>query len=203
MQHGFIAIQQTCSTCHGQGQVISDPCRKCHGQGRVQQEKTLAVKIPAGVDNGDRVRLAGEGEAGGPGASPGDLYVQIRVREHPIFTRQENDLYTEVPVSFITATLGGEIIVPTLEGQVNLTIPAETQTGKLFRLRGKGVKVLRGGGVGDLLCRILVETPVHLNPRQKEILHEFEIELTKDGKNHSPKAQTWFDAVKRFFAQAK
>ena len=201
IQHGFIAIQQTCSACRGQGTVIKDPCVKCHGQGRVQERKTLSVKIPAGVDTGDRIRLSGEGEAGMHGAPAGDLFVQIHVTEHPIFQRQGSDLYTELPISFITATLGGEIKVPTLDGQVKLTITPETQNGRTFRLRGKGVKALRSGKVGDLLCKVMVETPVKLDAEQKAHLKQFDELLKKDGKNHSPKAQSWFDAVKRFFKE--
>ncbi len=149
MQHGFIAIQQTCSSCHGRGQVIKDPCMTCHGHGRVQERKTLSVKVPAGVDTGDRIRLAGEGEAGMYGAAAGDLYVQIRVKPHPIFQRHGNDLHAEVPISFVIAASGGEVEVPTLDGHVKLTIPPETQTGRAFRLRGKGVRALRSGAVGD------------------------------------------------------
>lgn len=201
MQHGFLAIQQTCPVCHGQGKIIKDPCRTCHAQGRVQERKTLSVKIPAGIDNGDRIRLTGEGEAGLFGAPAGDLYVQVRIKDHPVFTRQGAELHSDVPVSFVTAALGGEITVPTLDGQVVLKIPPETQTGKLFRLRGKGVKTLRGGDVGDLVCRVVVETPVKLNEEQKQTLRRFEELLSKDNKNHSPKACGWFDSVKQFFTK--
>jgi molecular chaperone DnaJ len=201
MQHGFLAVQQTCSACHGSGQVIKDPCATCRGQGRVQQAKKLSVKIPAGVDNGDRIRLSGEGEAGLHGAPPGDLYVQIRVKEHAIFHREGNDLYSEVPLSFTMAVLGGEIEIPTLEGSVKLTIPAETQSGSQFRLRGKGVKALRSGGTGDLICRVVVETPVKLSDEQKTLLRQFEESLKKDSKNHSPRSGNWFDSVKDFFKQ--
>ena len=165
--------------------------------------KTLSVKIPAGVDNGDRIRLSGEGEAGENGGPAGDLYVQVQVREHPIFARDGNDLLCEVPVSFTTAALGGELEVPTLDGRVKLKIPAESQSGKLFRLRGKGVKSVRGGQVGDLICRIVVETPVNLTSRQKELLREFEQSMEEDGKSHSPKHSSWLDGVKKFFEDMK
>ena len=199
MQQGFFTVQQTCPRCRGKGTLISDPCGTCHGQGRVEEEKTLSVKVPAGVDNGDRIRLSGEGEAG-PNAGPaGDLYVEISVQPHPIFQRDGADLACEVPVSFAIAALGGELEVPTLSGRVSLKIPAETQTGKVFRLRGKGVKPVRGGSVGDLLCRIEVETPVHLTREQKELLKKFEDSLQADGSKHSPRQSHWLDAIKRFF----
>ncbi|WP_114416717.1 molecular chaperone DnaJ [Marinospirillum perlucidum] len=201
MQQGFFAIQQTCPSCQGAGQVIKNPCKKCHGEGRVQNSKTLEVKIPAGVDTGDRIRLSGEGEAGRMGGPAGDLYVQVNVRPHPIFERDGANLYCEVPVSFVDATLGGELEVPTLDGRVKLKIPAETQTGKLFRLRGKGVKPVRGGPRGDLLCRVVLETPVNLTESQKDLLREFH-EGTKMEK-HSPKKTNWFDGVKKFFEDMK
>ncbi|MBQ4835048.1 MULTISPECIES: molecular chaperone DnaJ [Pseudoalteromonas] len=198
MRQGFFAVQQTCPTCQGTGQVISDPCDSCHGQGRVEKTKTLSVKIPAGVDTGDRIRLSGEGEAGMHGAPAGDLYVQVTVREHPIFVRDGNNLYCEVPISFTTAALGGEIEVPTLDGRANLKIPSESQTGKMFRMRGKGVKSVRSGSVGDLICKVVIETPVNLNERQKELLKELEESMSGDSKNR-PKAQGFFDGVKKFF----
>ena len=199
MQQGFFSIQQTCPRCHGNGKVISDPCRECNGQGWVREQKSLSAKIPAGVDKGDRIRLAGEGERGDRGGPPGDLYVEIVVREHPIFARDGNHLYCEVPISFTAATLGGELQVPTLDGQVNLKVPAETQTGKLFRLRGKGVRSIRGAGVGDLMCRVVVETPVHLNKKQKELLKTFDEAMRDSAKTHDPKATSWLDSVKNFF----
>ena len=199
MRQGFFAVQQACPTCHGRGKIIKDPCKKCHGEGRVEKSKTLSVKIPAGVDTGDRVRLTGEGEAGEFGAPPGDLYVQVSVREHNIFVRDGNNLYCEVPISFSKAALGGEIEVPTLDGKVNLKIPAESQTGRMFRLRGKGVKSVRSHAVGDLLCKVVMETPVKLNEKQKELLREFEATLTGESKKHSPKAEGFFDGVKKFF----
>ncbi len=202
MQQGFFAVQQTCPTCRGRGKVITDPCGSCHGQGRVQEEKTLSVKVPPGVDTGDRIRLAGEGESGPEGGPPGDLYVQIIVRDHEIFQRDGKHLYCEVPISFVDAALGGELEVPTLDGRVKLKVPAETQTGKLFRVRGKGVTPVRGGGTGDLLCRVVVETPVNLNARQKELLRELQTGL--EGSNdHSPRKTSWFESVKGFFDNFK
>jgi len=197
MQQGFFSVQQTCPNCRGRGTIISDPCKTCHGQGRVEETKTLSVKVPAGVDTGDRIRLSGEGEAGDAGGPPGDLYVQVHVREHPIFKREGADLYCEVPIDFVDAALGGELEVPTLDGRVKLKVPAETQTGKLFKLRGKGVTPVRGGGVGDLLCRVVVETPVNLTSKQKEMLRDFQASL-KGGK-YSPKQSSWLDGVKKFF----
>jgi molecular chaperone DnaJ len=202
MQQGFFSVQQTCPRCNGTGTIISDPCTDCHGLGRIKEQKTLSVKVPPGVDTGDRIRLANEGEAGENGGPPGDLYVQIQVKEHPIFKRDDANLYCEVPISFITAALGGELEVPTLDGRVNLKIPAETQTGKLFRMRGKGVKPVRGGGVGDLLCRVVVETPVKLNSKQKDLLREFESTM-KGNHRHSPQAHSWLDGVKNFFDSMK
>ncbi|GAB6261594.1 molecular chaperone DnaJ [Photobacterium sp. CCB-ST2H9] len=200
MRQGFFAVQQTCPHCHGRGQIITDPCGKCHGQGRVQETKTLSVKIPAGVDTGDRIRLTGEGEAGEFGAPAGDLYVQVHVQKHAIFERDGNNLYCEVPVSFTMAALGGEVEVPTLDGRVSLKVPSETQTGRMFRMRGKGVKSVRGGAVGDLICKLVVETPVNLSSRQKELLQEFEKTLTgSDAKKHKPRSEGFFDGVKKFF----
>lgn len=200
MRQGFFAVQQTCPHCHGRGKIISDPCGKCHGQGRVQETKTLSVKIPAGVDTGDRIRLTGEGEAGEFGAPAGDLYVQVHVQKHAIFERDGNNLYCEVPVSFTMAALGGEVEVPTLDGRVSLKVPTETQTGRMFRMRGKGVKSVRGGAVGDLICKLVVETPVNLSTRQKELLQEFENTLAgSDAKKHKPRSEGFFDGVKKFF----
>ncbi|HSN16830.1 MAG TPA: molecular chaperone DnaJ [Gammaproteobacteria bacterium] len=201
MQQGFFTVQQTCPRCRGKGSIISDPCNNCHGQGRVEKEKTLSVKIPAGVDNGDRIRLSGEGEAGPNGGPAGDLYVEINVEAHEIFSRDGADLSCEVPVCFATAALGGEIEVPTLEGSVTLKIPAETQTGKVFRLRGKGVKPVRGGATGDLLCRVEVEVPVHLSKEQKELLKKFDASVKAGGSKHSPRESSWLDTVKRFFQE--
>ena len=200
---GFFSVQQTCPQCYGSGTIIKDPCSSCHGQGRVKEHKTLSVKIPAGVDTGDRIRLANEGEAGENGGPPGDLYVQIKVKQHPIFTREDNDLYCEVPISFVTAALGGELDVPTLDGRVLLKIPEETQSGKVFRLRGKGVKSVHGGPVGDLFCKVSVETPVKLNRRQKELLEEFQRSMDENESKHSPRSRSWFDGVKKFFEDMK
>ena len=198
MQQGFFSVQQTCPRCHGSGKMITDPCDDCHGQGRVEEHKTLSVKVPAGVDTGDRIRLAGEGEAGAQGGPSGDLYVVVNVREHDIFQRDGRDLYCEVPISFADAALGGELEVPTLDGRVKLKIPEGTQTGKLFRLRGKGVTPVRGGTAGDLMCRVVVETPVKLDKRQRELLEEFRRSLQSDS-SHSPRASGWFEGMKRFF----
>ncbi|HTO20133.1 MAG TPA: molecular chaperone DnaJ [Pseudomonas sp.] len=198
MQQGFFSVQQTCPRCHGSGKMITDPCDDCHGQGRVEEHKTLSVKVPAGVDTGDRIRLAGEGEAGAQGGPSGDLYVVVNVREHDIFQRDGRDLYCEVPISFADAALGGELEVPTLDGRVKLKIPEGTQTGKLFRLRGKGVTPVRGGSAGDLMCRVVVETPVKLDKRQRELLEEFRRSLQSDS-SHSPRASGWFEGMKRFF----
>ena len=198
MQQGFFSVQQTCPRCQGAGKQIKDPCNTCHGSGNGKETKTLSVKVPAGVDDGDRIRLTGEGQAGTHGGPPGDLYVEMSIRPHKLFVREGRDLHCEIPINFIDAVLGGELEVPTLDGRVKLKIPAETQTGKLFRLRDKGVKPVRGGGTGDLLCRVVVETPVNLTKRQKEILDEFrEIQLG-EGKKQSPKTASWFDGVKSF-----
>jgi molecular chaperone DnaJ len=198
MQQGFFSVQQTCPRCHGSGKMIADPCTSCHGQGRVEEHKTLSVKVPAGVDTGDRIRLTGEGEAGSMGGPTGDLYVVVNVREHAIFQRDGKHLYCEVPISIVDAALGGELEVPTLDGRVKLKIPDGTQTGKMFRLRGKGVAPVRGGGPGDLMCKVAVETPVNLDKRQRELLEELRSSLLGNVSN-SPKASGWFEGVKRFF----
>ncbi len=199
VSQGFFSIQQTCPTCHGSGKYIPDPCRNCKGTGRVQNTKTLAVKIPAGVDEGDRIRLSGEGEPGVNGGPPGDLYVVIHIRAHSMFQRDGNDLHCEMPISITVAALGGEIEIPTLDGKARLSIPAETQSGQVFRLRSKGIKGVRSAITGDLMCHVLVETPVNLTSRQKELLKEFE-EISKgDVAKHNPKAKSWFDKVTEFF----
>ncbi len=204
MQQGFFTVQQACPTCRGSGQVIKNPCKKCNGAGRLQEEKTLSVKVPPGVDTGDRIRLSGEGEMGMDGGPAGDLYVQIAVREHSIFTRDGRNLYCEVPISIVDAALGGEMEVPTLDGRVKLKIPPETQTGKLFRLRNKGVSPVRGGPAGDLLCRVILETPVNLTKRQKELMEEFQETLDgNNGNNHGPRKTSWFEGVKSFFDEMK
>lgn len=199
MQQGFFTVQQTCPTCRGTGKQIKDPCGKCYGQGRVKDEKTLSAKIPAGVDTGDRIRLSGEGEAGQQGAPSGDLYIDIQVRRHAIFNRDGANLSCEVPISFVTACLGGEIEVPTLGGKATLKIPAETQTGQTFRLRGKGVKPVRGGAVGDLLCSVKIETPVKLTADQKALVEKLGESLLHGGTHHSPQESGWLDGVKNFF----
>jgi molecular chaperone DnaJ len=199
MQQGFFSIQQTCPACKGAGTTIGDPCDDCHGRGRVRKTRTLSVKVPAGVDDGDRIRLSGEGEAGRNGGPPGDLYVEIRVKPHKLFERDGADLSTEVPISFATATLGGEVDLPTLNGHVSLKIPAGTQSGKVFRLRGKGVTTVRDARQGDLFAKVAVETPVNLSAEQRDILQRFDESIHAGGEKHSPRAGGWLDTVKRFF----
>jgi len=199
MAQGFFSIQQACPTCRGTGQQIEQPCGTCQGRGRVQRTRTLAVKVPAGVDNGDRIRLSGEGEAGQNGGPPGDLYVEIHLKPHEIFERDGADLSCAIPVSFATAALGGSVQVPTLGGEVTLKIPPETQSGKVFRLRGKGVRPVRASGPGDLYCRVEVETPVNLNAEQKRRLEAFNEALLAGGDRHRPRSQSWLDGVRRFF----
>jgi molecular chaperone DnaJ len=203
IQQGFFSIQQTCPTCEGAGKVVTDRCQSCHGNGRVRDSKKLTVKIPAGIANGDRVRLHGEGEAGMHGGPAGDLYVQVSIKAHAIFERHDNDLHCEVPISFVTAALGGSIEVPTLDARVTLKIPAETQTGKVLRLRGKGIKSVHHHGTGDLLCKVVVETPVNLSKEQKECLTKFQEMLDVNKVEHSPKYSSWFDRVKKFFEDMK
>ncbi len=202
MQHGFFTVQQTCPTCQGKGKMIKDPCIQCHGRGRRKHQKKLSVKIPKGVDSGDRIRLAGEGEAGESGAGAGDLYIQIQVKSHPLFERDGKNLYTDVPISFVSAAIGGELEVPALSGRVKLKIPAETQTGKVFRVKGKGVPSVRGSDVGDLMVKVTVETPVNLTAKQKEWLTQFDKSMSVNNK-HTPKSSSWFDKVKKFFEEMK
>ena len=199
VQQGFFSIQQTCPACKGAGTVIADPCKTCSGRGRVAKTKKLSVKVPAGVDDGDRIRLAGEGEAGRNGGPPGDLYVEIRISPHKIFEREGPDLSCEVPVSIATAALGGDVEMPTLDGHVALKVPAGTQSGKVFRLRGKGVTTVREPHKGDLFVRVVVETPVNLTDEQQRLLKNFDELVTKGGDKHSPRAGGWLDTVKRFF----
>ena len=199
LNQGFFSVNQVCPRCKGRGQMIQTPCDTCHGQGRVRRSKSVNVKIPPGVDNGDRIRLAGEGEAGRNGGPAGDLYVEIHVHEHPIFERDGSHLSCEVPVSFATLVLGGELEVPTLDSHVTLKIPPETQSGRVFRMRDKGVQPVRGGPAGDLFCRVVVETPIRLSGEQKEALRKFDESLRRDRKQHSPRQQTWLDGVKQFF----
>ena len=199
VQQGFFSIQQTCPKCHGSGKIIPDPCRDCSGAGRVKKHKTLEVKIPAGIDEGMRLRHGGHGEPGVNGGPAGDLYVEIHIRKHAVFEREHDDLHCEMPISISTAALGGEIEIPTLEGMARLKIPPETQSGKVFRLRGKGIKNVRSQVHGDLLCHVLVETPVKLTERQKELLREFEEISSGNADRHNPKAQGWMDKVRDFF----
>src|ERR1700736_2594886 len=200
ISQGFFQLQQTCPRCRGNGTIIKNPCDTCLGQGRVRRTRKLSVKVPAGVDTGDRIRLAGEGEAGRNGGPPGDLYVEVHVREHPIFERDGEHLSCEVPVSFATAALGGTVAVPTLNGDVQLKIPAETQSGRVFRLRDKGVKPVRGGARGDLFCRVVIETPVHLSAEQRELVRRLEESLKAHGGKHAPRETGFLEGVKRFFA---
>jgi molecular chaperone DnaJ len=200
IQQGFFSIQQTCPACGGAGTVITDYCKKCRGTGRAEESKTLSVKIPAGVDNGDKIRLSGEGEAGFRGGKAGDLYVQVRVKEHAIFKRENSDLYCKIPISFALAAVGGEADVPTFSGPVKLKIPAETQTGKVFRLRGKGVTTIRKEGPGDLFCEVTIETPVNLNKEQKELLQKFDESVSSNNK-HNPLTQSWVQMVKNLFRE--
>ncbi len=197
MQQGFFSVQQSCPHCHGSGKVIDDPCTDCHGRGRKRENKTLEIKIPAGVNDGDRIRLSGEGEAGVNGGPSGDLYVQISLRQHELFTRDGDDLHCEIPITMTTATLGGDIDVPTLDGTASLRIPDETQTGKIFRLRGKGVTGMRSGVAGNLYVHVVVETPVNLNSEQKELLRKFQESL---GEDHSPQEGGWQQKLKNFFS---
>jgi molecular chaperone DnaJ len=201
MQQGFFSIQQTCPRCHGTGKMVTSPCATCSGAGRIKRHKTLSVKIPAGVDEGDRIRLSGEGETGMNGGPPGDLYVVIHTRAHPVFQRDHNDLHCEMPISITTAALGGEIDIPTLDSYAKIKVPPETQTGKVFRLRGKGIKGVRAAAHGDLLCHVVVETPVNLTSRQRELLAELEAINQNDGGRHNPRAKSWMEKVREFFAQ--
>ena len=200
MQRGPFQMQAPCPHCGGAGKTIVNPCKHCDGAGRVEEDKTLQVKIPAGVDNGDRIRLAGEGEAGPSGMPPGDLYVEVRVRPHALFQRDGDDLHCEVPIRISQAALGDTVRVPTLGGEAELRIPAETQSGKVFRLRDKGVKSVRSRAPGDLYCKVAVETPVNLTAEQRELLEKFEATFVGEGaRRHSPKTSTFLDGVKGFF----
>jgi molecular chaperone DnaJ len=200
MSQGFFQLQQTCPRCRGTGTVVRNPCDTCLGQGRVRRTRTLSVKVPPGVDTGDRIRLAGEGEAGRNGGPAGDLYVEVQVREHAIFERDGEHLSCEVPVSFATAALGGTVIVPTLDGEVTIRVPAETQSGRVFRLKDKGVKPVRGGARGDLFCRVVIETPIKLGAEQRELIRQLDDSLRGDSERHAPRAQGFFEGVKRFFS---
>ncbi len=200
MRQGFFSVQQTCPTCRGSGKFITDPCNSCHGQGKVKKNKTLEVKIPAGIDDGMRIRSAGNGEPGTNGGPPGDLFIEIRLKKHDIFERDGDDLHCQVPISFTTAALGGEIEVPTLAGKAAIDIPEGTQAGKQFRLRGKGVKGVRSSYPGDLYCHISVETPVKLTEHQRKLLKEFDESIRKGGVKHSPSEGGWTEKLKSFFS---
>ena len=200
MQRGPFTMQAPCPHCGGAGKTIVNPCKQCNGAGRVEEEKTLQVKIPAGVDSGDRIRLAGEGEAGPSGMPPGDLYVEVRVRPHDLFEHDGDDLHCEVPIRISQAALGDNVRVPTLGGDVELRIPAETQTGKVFRLRDKGVRSVRSRQPGDLYCKVVVETPVNLTNEQRELLAKFEASFSgEDARRHSPRSATFLDGVRGFW----
>ncbi|MBC3882235.1 molecular chaperone DnaJ [Undibacterium sp. LX40W] len=199
MQQGLFSIQQTCPKCHGTGKMITDPCNPCSGTGRIKRNKTLEVKIPAGIDNGMRIRSSGNGEPGINGGPPGDLYVEIHIKPHQVFQRDGDDLHCEIPISFVKAALGGDIEVPTLSGKASFTIPEGTQSGKTFRLRSKGVKGVRSGYAGDLFCHVVIETPVKLTDKQKDLLRNFEQLTVEGGSKHSPQSKTWMDKVKKFF----
>jgi len=199
VSQGFFSIQQTCPQCHGTGKIVANPCQTCAGAGRVRKHKTLSVKIPAGVDQDDRIRLAGEGEAGVNGGPPGDLYVVVNLKAHPVFQRDGADLHCEMPISFATAALGGEIEIPTLDGHAKIRIPSETQTGQVFRLKNKGIRPVRGSVIGDLYCHVALETPVKLTSRQKELLREFEAINAEDPEAHNPRAKNWLEKVREFF----
>ena len=199
VQQGFFTLQQTCPACRGTGQTIPYPCADCNGSGRVQKNRTISIKIPSGVDNNDRIRLSNEGEAGINGGPAGDLYVDITVREHSIFTREGSNLFCNVPTSYSTAVLGGVVKVPTIDGVVNLTIPSETQSGKVFRLKGKGITSYRDTRIGDLYCKLQIETPVNLDSKQKSLLKQFEESINSSSKNHRPHKSSWKKSVKQFF----
>ena len=199
VSQGFFSIQQTCPHCQGTGKIIPEPCLTCDGAGRIRKHKTLSVKIPPGVDKDDRIRLSGEGEAGLNGGPAGDLYVVVNLKPHAVFQRENSDLHCEMPITFATAALGGEIEIPTLDGHAKIKIPPETQSGQVFRLRNKGIKPVRSSVHGDLYCHVAIETPVNLTVRQKELLHEFEAINAEDPARHNPRAKNWFDRVREFF----
>ena len=199
MRQGFFSVQQTCPHCRGTGKIIPEPCTTCHGQGKVKKQKTLEVKIPAGIDDNMRIRSAGNGEPGTNGGPPGDLYIEIRLKKHDIFERDGDDLHCAVPLSFSTAALGGEIDVPTLAGKAAIDIPEGTQSGKQFRLRGKGIKGVRSSYPGDLYCHVTVETPVKLTEHQRKLFKELEESLKKGGTKHSPSEGSWADKLRGFF----
>lgn len=199
MRQGFFSVQQTCPQCKGTGKLIPEPCTTCHGVGKTKTNKTLEVKIPAGIDDGMRIRSTGNGEPGANGGPPGDLYIEIRLKKHNIFERDGDDLHCVVPISFTMAALGGEIEVPTLAGKAAIDIPEGTQAGKQFRLRGKGIKGVRSNYPGDLYCHITVETPVKLTEHQHKLLKELDESLKKGGTRHSPSEEGWAEKLKNFF----
>jgi molecular chaperone DnaJ len=199
VQQGFFSLQQTCPRCHGSGKVIPEPCTSCDGIGKVKKTKTLEVKIPAGIDNGMRIRSSGNGEPGLNGGPPGDLYVEIHVKPHSVFERDGDDLHCQVPISFTTAALGGDIEVPTLSGSASIAVPEGTQSGKTFRLRGKGIKGLRSSYPGDLYCHVALETPVRLTDKQRQLLRDLEASMKEGGAKHSPQTKGWLDRVSEFF----
>ena len=199
MSQGFFSIQQTCPTCRGSGKVIPEPCTTCSGAGRVKKNKVLEVAIPQGIDEGQRIRLAGKGEPGMNGGPHGDLYVEIHLKQHAVFQRDGDDLHCEVPIGFTTAALGGEVEVPTLNGKANLEVGEGTQSGKTYRLRGKGIKGVRSSYPGDLYCHVSVETPVRLTDKQKKLLREFDASLKAGGQKHSPQEKSFVDRMKGFF----
>lgn len=199
-RQGFFTVQQTCSKCSGLGEVIHRPCLQCHGSGKIKNSKTILVKIPPGVDNNDKIKLKNEGEAGSYGAPTGDLYIKIFVKKHALFDRKNNDLHCEIPINFCIAALGGEVEVPTLNGKIKIKIPSETQSGKIFRIKGKGVNSIRSNITGDLLCRVIIETPVNLNDKQIEIFKRLESSLNENNiEKNNPKSKRFFDGVKKFF----
>ncbi len=204
MRQGFFSVQQTCPQCRGTGKIIPEPCTTCHGQGKLKSNKTLEVKIPAGIDDNMRIRSAGNGEPGSNGGPAGDLYIEIRLKKHDIFERDGDDLHCQVPVAMTTAALGGEIEVPTLDkdgaGKASIDIPEGTQPGKTFRLRGKGIKGVRSSYPGDLYCHVTVETPVKLTEHQRKLLKELDESLRKGGHKHSPSEEGWADKLRGFFS---
>ncbi len=200
MRQGFFSVQQNCPHCRGTGKIITDPCTPCHGQGKIKRQKTLEIKIPAGIDDGMRIRSTGNGEPGTNGGPPGDLYIEIHIKKHDVFQRDGDDLHCAVPISFTTAAMGGEISVPTLSGEAAIDLPEGTQTGKQFRLRGKGIKGVRSSFPGDLYCHITVETPVKLTEHQRKLLKELDESLKKGGDKHSPSEAGWADKLKNLFS---
>lgn len=196
---GFFSMQQTCPRCSGSGKYIPKPCKKCHGVGTLKSQKTLEVKIPAGIDDGMRIRSAGNGEPGVNGGPSGDLYVEVHIKQHAVFERDGDDLHCQMPISFVVAALGGEIEVPTLSGKASFDVPEGTQSGKTFRLRSKGIKSLRTALPGDLYIHVLVETPVKLTDAQKKLLKQFDDSIQEGGAKHNPQQKSWINKVKDFF----